>query len=614
MLKTRSQNVTASQWSPNGGPWEQSISPSRAITRSEPTCSRWRSSASGFPRTCSRAPEHDQEGRGARPSLADAVAAAMKDWAIEQGATHYTHLFQPMTGLTAEKHDSFLAPTATAGDRRVQRQGADPGRARRLLLPLRRHPRHVRGPRLHRLGPDQPGVHPREPQRHDALHPDGVLLLDRRGARQEDPAAPLDGGALEAGVRGPQALRQRRRAARLHHRRPRAGILPDRQELLLRPARPVNAGRTLFGAKPPKGQELEDHYFGSIPERVLACMLGPRPSCTSSACRSRPGTTRSPRPSTRSRRSSRTPTSPPTTTADHGDDAAGRRNVRPRLPAAREAVRRHQRLGQAHQLVDGHRHGRQPAQPRRHAARQRPVPGLLRGRHPGGRQARRACSGRRSPAIGQRPPPGRQRGPAGDHLDLPRRQLQDIVDQIEKGGGEPQSRAAFLEIGVYGAAAAAEHAGDRNRTSPFAFTGNKFEFRAVGSSQSLAGPNTVLNTIVAEALDDIADKLEAKGRQGPATAETEVRPGGLRRQQGGHLQRRQLRRGLARGGREARPARTAGTPGRLPEVSPSRRRAVRQVRGPVTSASSTRGTRSCWSSTSSGRTSRPRPRTRSPGR
>ena len=89
--------------------------------------------------------------------VADVVATAMKDWAIEHGATHYTHWFQPMTGITAEKHDSFLSPDGDGGaDRRVQRQGAGPGRARRLELPLRRHPRHVRGPRLHRLGPDQP--------------------------------------------------------------------------------------------------------------------------------------------------------------------------------------------------------------------------------------------------------------------------------------------------------------------------------------------------------------------------------------------------------------------------------------------------------------------------
>ena len=83
----------------------------------------------------------------------DAVATALKEWAVEQGATHYTHWFQPMTGITAEKHDSFLSPTNRGhGDRRVPRQGADQGRARCVELSVGRHALHVRGPRLHRRG------------------------------------------------------------------------------------------------------------------------------------------------------------------------------------------------------------------------------------------------------------------------------------------------------------------------------------------------------------------------------------------------------------------------------------------------------------------------------
>ena len=129
------------------------------------------------------------------PTVADAVALAMKDWAIEKGATHYAHVFYPLTGITAEKHDSFLSPT---GDGHAlaefSRQGIDPGRARRFELPLGRHPGDVRSPRLHGLGPDQPGLHPGKPERHDALHSHGLCLLDRRGAGQEDPGAPLDAG------------------------------------------------------------------------------------------------------------------------------------------------------------------------------------------------------------------------------------------------------------------------------------------------------------------------------------------------------------------------------------------------------------------------------------
>ena len=96
-------------------------------------------------------------------------------------------------------------------DRRLLRQGADPGRARRLVVPDRRHPRHLRGARLHRLGPDEPGVPAREPERRPALHPDRVRVVDRRGARREDPAAALDGRALELGREGAAPARRRGR-------------------------------------------------------------------------------------------------------------------------------------------------------------------------------------------------------------------------------------------------------------------------------------------------------------------------------------------------------------------------------------------------------------------
>ena len=172
------------------------------------------------------------------PSIADVVAATMREWAMEHGATHFTHWFQPMTGLTAEKHDSFLAPTGGRnGGRRIHRQGARSRRARCLELSVRRYPNHLRGPRLYRLGPDQPGLHSRQSQRHHPLYPHGILLVDRRGPRQEDPPAPLDGSTLQTCLAHPPALRLRR-VPRLRHRRPRARILPDRQELLLRPARP----------------------------------------------------------------------------------------------------------------------------------------------------------------------------------------------------------------------------------------------------------------------------------------------------------------------------------------------------------------------------------------
>ena len=158
---------------------------------------------------------------------------------MERGATHFTHWFQPLTGSTAEKHDSFYRP-----DRRRQRarrvlgQGADPGRAGRVVVPDRRHPGDVRGPRLHGVGPLLARVHPREPERRAALHPDRVRVVDGRGAGPQDPAAALDGRAVALGAARAQAARQRGRLARVHDDRARAGVLPDRRALLLRAPRP----------------------------------------------------------------------------------------------------------------------------------------------------------------------------------------------------------------------------------------------------------------------------------------------------------------------------------------------------------------------------------------
>jgi hypothetical protein len=151
-----------------------------------------------------------EEGARLDPDVADAVATAMKDWATENGATHYTHWFQPLTGSTAEKHDSMVVPAGEDGVHlRLQRRRPRPGRARRFELSFRRSASHVRGPRVHRVGPDQPGVHPPRAELRDAVHPDRVRELDRRGPRQEDSAAAIDRGAQHAGDAHPQALRYR---------------------------------------------------------------------------------------------------------------------------------------------------------------------------------------------------------------------------------------------------------------------------------------------------------------------------------------------------------------------------------------------------------------------
>ncbi len=114
------------------------------------------------------------------PTVADVVAAAMKDWAMEKGATHYAHVFYPLTHLTAEKHDSFLEPGGDGSSiAEFAGQDPDPGRARRLELPQRRPAHHLRGPGLHRLGRHQPRLHPGEPERQHPVHPHRLRLHDR---------------------------------------------------------------------------------------------------------------------------------------------------------------------------------------------------------------------------------------------------------------------------------------------------------------------------------------------------------------------------------------------------------------------------------------------------
>src|SRR5947209_14580731 len=207
------------------------------------------------------------------PEIADAVATAMKDWAIERGATHYTHQFQPMTGLTAEKHDSFLSPT---------------GDGRAIV--------EFSGKELVKGEPDASsfpsgGIRSTfEARGYTAWDPTSpaYILESPNGATLVIPTAFLSwtGEALDKKtprLRSMEALsKQAMRVLRLFGstaNRVYTTAGPEQEYFLIdknfyynRPDL-MNAGRTLFGAKPPKGQEMEDHYFGSIPERVLACML-----------------------------------------------------------------------------------------------------------------------------------------------------------------------------------------------------------------------------------------------------------------------------------------------------------------------------------------------------
>ena len=213
MPRIRQQNVTAAQWSPNGGQLG-------AVDLTDATNNPFAANVFSVARAAPAAaeghlqapPAHARERRGPR-----AVHRRRRGPGHEGvGARERRH---PLHALVPAAHRLdrrearlVLRPRRRRHrDRRLLRLRADPGRARRVVVPDRRRACHVRGARLHRLGSHQPRLHPREPQRRAAVHPHRVRLVDRRGARRQDPAAALDGRALE--VRDPRAAPARRRAS-----------------------------------------------------------------------------------------------------------------------------------------------------------------------------------------------------------------------------------------------------------------------------------------------------------------------------------------------------------------------------------------------------------------
>ena len=448
------------------------------------------------------------------PNIADVVAAAMKDWALEHGATHYTHWFQPMTGLTAEKHDSFLTPTE-AGTAIAEFSGKE----------------------LVRGEPDA------------SSFPSGGIraTFEARGYTAWDPTSPAfilenpngttlciptafcswTGEALDKKtplLRSMDAVsKQALRILKLFGsaaERVTSTCGPEQEYFLIDSnfyyARPdlLNAGRTLFGARPPKGQEMEDHYFGAIPERVLACMLETENELYKLGV---PVKTR------------------------HNEVAPAQYELAPIYENANVATDHNMLVMETMKRVAG-RYGLTLL------LHEKPFAGVNgSGKHLNWSMSDDLGNNLLSP--GATPHDNAQflvflaaviqavarhgdllrvsiATAANDHRlganEAPPAiisvflgdQLQDIVEQIEKGGAKSTKAGGTMTVGVSVLPTLPRDAGDRNRTSPFAFTGNKFEFRAVGSSQSIAGPNVVLNTIVAESLDDIATVLEAAVKAG----------------------------------------------------------------------------------------------------
>ncbi len=445
-------------------------------------------------------------------TVADAVALAMKEWAVERGATHFTHWFQPLTGRTAEKHDAFITPNAGGGA-----------------------VSEFSGKNLFQGEPDA------------SSFPSGGLraTFEARGYTAYDPTSPAfliehngsatlciptafaswTGEALDhktpvlrsMELLNTQALAALRALGETGVSRVTTTLgceqeyfLVDERFYLERPDL-ATCGRTLLGAAPPRGQELEDHYFGAIPDRVLAYMNAVEEELYKLGV---PVATR------------------------HNEVAPGQYEIAPVFENANVAADHQQVLMMTLQRIatrfglvcllhekpfagvngsgkhcnfsmgtDTGENLLEPGEtPHANLRFLFFCTAVLQAvhRHQGLLRASIATAANDHRLGANEAPPAILSVFLGD-------QLTDVFDQIAEYGKASSSKASgFLGLGTSVLPQLPRHAGDRNRTSPFAFTGNKFEFRAVGSSQSVSLPLTVLNVIVAEAIADLVAKVDDK--------------------------------------------------------------------------------------------------------
>lgn len=449
------------------------------------------------------------------PAMADTVANAMKDWAISRGATHFTHWFVPLHGYTAEKHDSFLSTFGEDG----------------AVL-------EFSGKNLVQGEPDA------------SSFPSGGIrsTFEARGYTGWDPSSPafimdsvngktlcipsvfcsFSGHALD--VKTPllrsleainkSAVRLLNTIGKKDVKRVACTVGPEQEYFLIDEAfylaRPdiINAGRALFGARPPKGQEMEDHYWGSIRERVLAFMMDAEHELYRLGV---PVKTR------------------------HNEVAPAQFEVAPFFENSNLATDHNMLLMEVFKKT-AQKHGF------RCLFHEKPFSGINgSGKHnnwsmaddqgnnllePGEDaqtnttflivlaavvraldkyskllRASIATAGNDHRLGANEAPPAIMSIYLGDALTK-------VVDNLISGkAGDVKKAGELMKSGVTMLPEILKDDSDRNRTSPFAFTGNKFEFRAVGSSQSVAMPNTVLNTMVAESMDFLSDEIEKESRK-----------------------------------------------------------------------------------------------------
>ncbi|MCD8224174.1 MAG: glutamine synthetase III [Clostridiales bacterium] len=453
-----------------------------------------------------------EDGAELDPSIADVVAHAMKEWAIERGATHYTHWFQPLTGVTAEKHDSFISAPNKEGKVIMEFSGKEliKGEPDASSFPS---------------GGLRATFEARGYTAWDCTSP-AFLREDACGVTLCIPTAfcSYTGEALDQKtplLRSMQAINEQSlRILRLfgntEAKRVTPSVGPEQEYFLVDRAKYLQrkdliyTGRTLFGAMPPKGQELEDHYFGAIRERIGSFMKEVNEELWKLGV---------------------------TAKTQHNEVAPAQHELAPIYDQANLAVDHNQMVMETLKKVAG-RHGMTCL------LHEKPFAGVNgSGKH--NNWSLTSDNGVNLLSPGDTPHENIQfllvlgciLKAVDVHADLLREaaadvgndhrlganeappaiisvflgeQLEDVIDQLCSTGEATHSKkGGILKTGVATLPDLDKDATDRNRTSPFAFTGNKFEFRMVGSSDSIAPPNVVLNVIVAEAFKEAADELEA---------------------------------------------------------------------------------------------------------
>lgn len=439
-------------------------------------------------------------------TVAKVIADAMKDWAIEKGATHYTHWFQPLTGITAEKHDSFITPTKDGG----------------IIM-------EFSGKELIQGEPDASsfpngGIRSTfEARGYTAWDPtsfafikNGVLCIPTAfcsyGGEALDKKTPL--------LRSMEAInKQTLRVLKLFGNEDvvsvKTTVGPEQEYFLIdsevfhKRKDLVYTGRTLFGAKPPKGQELDDHYFGAIKPRVQAFMKDLDEELWRLGVHAK---------------------------TEHNEAAPAQHELAPIFNTTNIATDHNQITMETMQKC-AKNHGMVCL------LHEKPFDGVNgSGKHnnwsistntganllePGDTPSENAqfllflCAVIKAvddyqdllrvsiASAGNDHRLGAQEAPPAIVSMFLGEELTEILESIEKGEDyEGSKEKELLKVGVHVLPRFPKDTTDRNRTSPFAFTGNKFEFRMLGSSASVAGPNTTLNTAVAEVLSQFADELE----------------------------------------------------------------------------------------------------------